>query len=335
MKILILLAFFSAALLAHEGHTHNPASDEMQEAAKTFLASLNETQKSAAKIAFDDDERENWHYFPMARGGVRLDTLRPYQKQLAYALLATGLSQKGFLTATQIMTLEHILLNRRNQSEDQDPQEYYLAIFGEPTDHKPWGWRFEGHHLSLNFTLPSDQVVGVPMFFGTNPAELKTGPLKGLRPLGEIEDLARDFAQKLVDAKLSPVFSEKPPRDILTGQERVAQPQKSAGVTSDQMDSEQLKQLMGIIDAVLEFKRKEVSTDTVREIHANQRDKMHFAWGGSLKAKEPHYFRIQGTNFLVEYANTQGGANHAHLVWRDLKNDFARDLLREHLEKDH
>ncbi len=336
MKFLALLPFyFFSSLLAHEGHSHHPTSDEMKQAASLFLASLDDAQKQSAQIKFSDDERENWHFFPMERGGIRLGALKPHQQQLAYGLLATGLTQKGFMTATQIMALEQILRERGGDPDHRDPQKYYLAIFGHPKKGLPWGWRFEGHHLSLNFTLPKNLVGGTPMFFGASPAEIKDGSMKGIRPLGEIEDLARAFAQKLHREKLSPVFSEKPPKEILTGQDQTARLQPTQGITSDQMKGGQIIQLLGIIDSVAGLQRKEIANDSLRKIHTIQRKKLHFAWGGSLERGQPHYFRIQGTDFLIEYANTQQGGNHAHLVWRDLKNDFGRDFLKEHLEKDH
>jgi len=335
MKSLALLLFSFLPLLAHEGHSHNPASAEMTVAAKTFLGSLDDSQKKAAQFSFQTDERENWHFVPMTRQGLRLDAMKPHQQQLAFGLLATGLTQRGFMTAVQVMTLEQILADRGEDPEHRNPQKYFVAIFGNPSEDKPWGWRFEGHHLSLNFTLSGDHALGVPMFFGTNPAELKTGPLKGLRPLGEIEDLARNFAQELYDAKLSPVFSDQAPKEILTSQDRTAKAQKIEGITSDQLDGEQIKKLYGIIDSVAELKRPEVYKEALQKIHSSQRKKINFAWGGSLEKGKAHYFRLQGTDFLIEYANTQNNANHAHLVWRDLKNDFGRDVLKAHYEQKH
>lgn len=335
MRFPILLATLTSAVFAHEGHNHNPAAEEMNNAATVFLASLDETQSKAAKFEFKNKERENWHFVPMDREGVRFDSLKPHQQHLAFGLLGTGLTQKGLLTATQIMTLEEILRSRGGDPEVRNTEKYSIAIFGTPSPTKPWGWRFEGHHLSLNFSLMGDKVVGLPAFFGTNPAELKKGPLKGLRPLGEIEDAGRAFTNDLIKAGLSPVFSEKPPGEILTAQDSTAKAQEVAGVTSDKLNGEQLKQLLAIIDGVASMQRKELTNDTLRKIHTTQRKKLHFAWAGSLERHGAHYFRIQGVDFIIEYANTQNDANHAHLVWRDLNNDFARDSLKKHYAEDH
>ncbi len=335
MKIPALILAFAAPLFGHDGHLHNPAAEEMSVAAKAFLSSLDEVQTKAAKIDFKSPERENWHFVPMDRDGVRFDALKPHQQHLAFGLLGTGLSQKGLLTATQIMTLEQILQDRGGDPERRNTEKYSIAIFGIPDAKKAWGWRFEGHHLSLNFTLIGDKVTGLPAFMGTNPAELKSGPMKGLRPLGEIEDAARNLAVALKKAGLSPVFSEKPPRDILTGQDREATALKTQGTTSDKLSAAQQKQLLAVISEIAELHRKEITNDALRKIFTMQRKKLHFAWAGSLEKNSPHYFRIQGVDFLIEYANTQNDANHAHLVWRDLKNDFARDLLKKHYEHDH
>ena len=196
MKFFILFATLSSFAFAHEGHRHNPAVAEMSETAKVLLASLDEAQTKAAKFPFKDPERENWHYVPMNdRKGVRFDALKAHQQHLAFGLLGTGLTQKGLLTATQIMTLEEVLRSRGQDPKLRNTEKYSIAIFGDPAKDKAWGWRFEGHHLSLNFSILDDKVIGLPAFYGTNPAELKKGPLKGLRPLGEIEDAARSFAE--------------------------------------------------------------------------------------------------------------------------------------------
>tara|TARA_B100001057_G_scaffold443025_1_gene478824 strand:+ start:1814 stop:2824 length:1011 start_codon:yes stop_codon:yes gene_type:complete len=335
MRFPIILATLTTAVFAHEGHNHNPAAAEMKEAATIFLASLDEKQRKAASFEFKNKERENWHFVPMDREGVRFDALKPHQKHLAFGLLGTGLTQKGLMTATQIMTLEEVLRSRGGDPEVRNTEKYNIAIFGSPSPTKVWGWRFEGHHLSLNFSLIGDKVIGLPAFYGTNPAELKKGPLKGLRPLGEIEDAGRRLAKDLIKAGNSPVFSEKAPKEILTAQDSTAKVQEIKGTTSDKMDGEQVKQTLAIVSQVASMQRGEITNETLRKINTTQRKKLHFAWGGSLERNGPHYFRIQGVDFIIEYANTQNDANHAHLVWRDLKDDFARDSLQKHYAENH
>jgi len=335
MRFPIILATLTTAVFAHEGHNHNPAAAEMNEAATVFLASLDGAQRKAASFEFKDKERENWHFIPMDREGVRFDALKPHQQHLAFGLLGTGLTQKGLMTATQIMTLEEILRSRGGDPKVRNTEKYNIAIFGSPSPTKPWGWRFEGHHLSLNFSLLGEKVVGLPAFYGTNPAELKKGPLKGMRPLGEIEDAGRQLAKDLIKADMSPVFSEKAPKEILTAQDSTAKAQEIMGTTSDKMNGEQVKQILAIVSQVASMQRGEITNESLRKINTTQRKKLHFAWGGSLERNGPHYFRIQGVDFIVEYANTQNDANHAHLVWRDLENDFARNSLKKHYLENH
>ena len=335
MRFPTILATLTTAVFAHEGHNHNPAAAEMNEAATVFLASLDGAQRKAASFEFKNKERENWHFVPMDRKGVRFDALKPHQQHLAFGLLGTGLTQKGLMTATQIMTLEEILRSRGGDPKVRNTEKYNIAIFGSPSPTKPWGWRFEGHHLSLNFSLLDDKVIGLPAFYGTNPAELKKGPLKGMRPLGEIEDAGRQLAKDLIKADMSPVFSEKAPKEILTAQDSMAKAQQIMGTTSDKMNGEQVKQILAIVSQVASMQRGEITNESLRKINTMQRKKLHFAWGGSLERNGPHYFRIQGVDFIVEYANTQNDANHAHLVWRDLKDDFARDSLKKHYLENH
>ena len=243
MKSLAILLLSAASLFGHAGHKHL-ATTEMANAASTFLKSLDEAQSKAAKFEFKNDERENWHFVPMVRKGVRFGTLKPHQQHLAFGLLSSGLSQKGLLTATQIMTLEQILADRGGDPELRNTEKYYIAIFGAPSGNQPWGWRFEGHHLSLNFTVIGNRVTGVPAFFGTNPAELKKGPMKGMRPLGQIEDASRALAVKLKTAGKSPVFSDKAPKEIFTAQDRIAKPQEARGVVSSKLSDDELTELL-------------------------------------------------------------------------------------------
>ena len=288
MRFPTILATLTTAVFAHEDHNRNPAAAEMNEAATVFLASLDGAQRKAASFEFKNKERENWHFVPMDRKGVRFDALKPHQQHLAFGLLGTGLTQKGLMTATQIMTLEEILRSRGGDPKVRNTEKYNIAIFGSPSPTKPWGWRFEGHHLSLNFSLLDDKVIGLPAFYGTNPDELKKGPLKGMRPLGEIEDAGRQLAKDLIKADMSPVFSEKAPKEILTAQDSTAKAQQIMGTTSDKMNGEQVKQILAIVSQVASMQRGEITNESLRKINTTQRKKLHFAWGGSLERNGPH-----------------------------------------------
>ncbi|MDA0768083.1 MAG: DUF3500 domain-containing protein [Verrucomicrobia bacterium] len=330
LSLSLLLTPFASA---HEGHSPSSHADAMAAAADTFLDTLNDEQKAKAVFEFKNDERENWHFVPLDRKGIILSDLQPAQQTLAFGLLGSALSTQGLLRATSIMSLEQFLAVRENNPVLRNPQKYYVAIFGTPKPGGTWGWRFEGHHLSVNVTVANGKALALtPIFFGTNPAEITEGPRKGLRPLGNIEDLGRSLATSLKAAGKPVVFTDKAPDDIITGQERAVTALEVQGVTTGDMDNDQRAQLRNLIIAYLDNHPADAIADTVAEMKAADLGKIHFAWAGGLNKGDPHYFRVQGETFLMEYANTQNNANHAHAVWRDFKNDFGRDLLKEHLE---
>jgi len=173
----------------------------MAETANRFLKSLSPEQRAKAQFPFGEEERFFFHYipsddFPKAlkrpRMGLTLREMTPQQKHLASALLSAGLSQQGYIKATTIMSLEEVLRAVEGDSgERRNPEKYHFSIFGQPADKGVWGYRIEGHHVSLHFTVIDGSATGNPAFFGSNPAEVRSGPLKGLRVLGNEEDKAR------------------------------------------------------------------------------------------------------------------------------------------------
>lgn len=344
MKKIILTSFvFLSPLLAHEGHehatekksSHQVVAKEMTEAASSFLAILDEAEKKRARFDFSDDERENFHFVPRQREGVRLDTLAIEKQHLAHALLASGLSHKGYLTANQIMSLEAYLALTEKSPDFRNPGKYFLTIFGTPAAKGLWGWRFEGHHLSINLSLVDGRIQDSPAFFGTNPAEIKEGPRKGQRPLGDIEDAARIFATELHAAGRKVVFTEKAPHDIITGSNRNPKALAAEGVHSEKLNDSERTKLFSLFKIIYALQRGELSANELKKLREQDEKKITFAWGGSLEAGQAHYFRLQSPDILIEYANTQNNANHAHLTFRHLHDDFGRDLLKEHYEHDH
>lgn len=325
----------SPILRAHE------AAGEMAEAASVWLATLSEEQQELAQFSLTDSERENWHFVPKPfegeemRGGLTLKDMRPDQQHLAYALLQTGLSHRGFLSATQIMSLEQVLWELENDPK-RDTSMYYVSIFGEPGA-EAWGWRFEGHHLSLNFTISGGKVVsGTPNFFASNPGEVVEGPRKGLRVLAAEEDVAREMVLSLSDEQRAiAVFDKKSPRDILTSAEPTVTALGDAGISWKELEPEQRKQLRKLIHVYVHRLRAEVAKDDLAAIKEAGMENILFAWAGGLEKGEPHYYRVQGPTFLLEYANTQNNASHVHAVWRDFEGDFGRDLLKEHYQAHH
>jgi hypothetical protein len=311
---------------------HSPA-EEMADAARTFLASLDESRRERAAFKWDDAERLNWHFVPRDRKGLAWKDMTPAQRHLATALLASGLSQRGLIKATTIMSLEEILLElEQGRGPKRDPEAYFWSIFGEPSTSGTWAWRVEGHHLAINVTLVEGKgIATTPSFYGSNPAEVRQGPRKGLRPLAMEADLARELLGTLdAEQRRDAITSETAPRDILTGTERKVSPLSPAGLPASRMNDAQQKLLRRIIDEYVRRVRPELADADLKAIEDSGFEKVHFAWAGPEAAGQGHYYRVQGPTFLLEYDNTQNNANHIHTVWRDFTGDFGADLLAEH-----
>ncbi len=311
----------------------------MTGAARNFLAALTPEQRAKATFAVDADERQNWHFIPKERLGLTLKEMAPAQRHLAFALLNSGLSSKGYVKATTIMSLEQILqeMEGPNRRFPRDPELYHFSIFGTPDAGGTWGWRVEGHHLSQNFTIVDGAFASAtPNFMGTNPGEVKQGPRAGLRVLGAEEDLARSLVKSLTEAqRQQAVFSQLAPEDIVTGAARVAAITNQVGVMVGELNLGQ----QSIVDQILREYcgrlRGELAAADLARLDAAGRGQIRFGWAGGLERGEKNYFRLQGPTFLLEYDNTQNDANHAHSVWRDFEKDFGRDVLKAHLERGH
>lgn len=337
-----LLSFLLCAMpaLAHPGHDSEPAADlvavgrDMADKAAAFLAALTPEQSARARFEFADAERENWHFVPRSRQGVSLGELSAEQRAAARALLASALSARGLLKVDAIIALEPVLARLENNPRVRDPGKFYLTVFGSPSASAPWGWRFEGHHVSFNFTLKNGQPASVtPSFLGANPAELRApadaAASPDARPLAREEDLARVLAVALQDSGQPVLFSDKPPREILTAADRRLRQLDPVGVKAADMTSAQRDALLSLISEYAERHRPELAARDLARARA-QLDQLRFGWAGSLVRGEAYYYRVQGPDFLIEAANVQNRANHIHTVWRDRANDFGRDLLGDH-----
>ena len=312
---------------------------DMQEAAAAFLDSLTLEMKVRATFPLDDEEeRTNWHFVPKTgeRKGVDLKDLNEEQEAKLQALLAASLSAQGQEKVANIQDLESVLFIMENK-DHRDPELYYTTIFGEPTAGGTWGWRFEGHHLSLNFTVVNGKLLAnSPNFWGANPATVPVGLTTGLRALEAEEDLAREFVKSLnKEQKAVAIIADEAPRDIYTSANKTADPLSPDGLLLTGMDADQKKALRNLIfeyvnnmpQAVAEARREELAEAGLNNIS--------FAWAGPIEKGGKHYYRIQGPTFLIEYDNIQNEGNHIHAVWRDFDGDFGRDILREHHKHQH
>ena len=369
---------------------------EMADAAATWLGSLTPEQRVIAQGAApaDDDpldaERRRWFYTPTDHGGLTVHEQRPAQQRAAMRLVATGLSMAGYVTVATTMGLENVLdrvegfVTRFDRQRGRDPGLYYLRVFGEPGGEGPWGWRFGGHHVSLNNLVVGGELVATtPCFMGADPA---SAPLLGgalNRPLGRVEDLARELVRSLSpDLAARAVLLGKAPSDVVTANRAtVAQGDQVIPLSgiwrdprfSDDAEQVKLQALSDAIDAAaaytpddhrtLEytqapkgipgcdldrsqrelllallgtyFDRVPESVSPLAAYDDTALDAVHLAWAGPTEPGEPHYYRLQGPRLLIEWDNTQRGANHAHSVWRDPEADFGLDVLARHRAQHH
>jgi hypothetical protein len=318
-------------------HHHVHTVSVMTETANRFLAALSSEQRAKATFQFGDDERMNWHFIPKERKGLTLGEMSPYQKHLASALLAAGLSQTGYIKAVTIMSLEDVLKVLENDSgERRNPEKYHFTVFGTPSDTGTWGWRVEGHHLSQNYTVVNGQVVDGPSFFGSNPAEVRLGPRKGLRTLAREDDLGFEVIHALDEPEQKiAIVDAKAYSDILTAANRKAALQgQPSGLPAAKMNARQFDALRALVELYAYNLPDDLAERRMEQINRAGRN-VYFAWAGGIKPADPHYYRVQTPSFLIELDDTQDNANHIHSVWRDFNGDFGGDLLKAHYETSH
>jgi Protein of unknown function (DUF3500) len=313
------------------------AASLMTECAKRFLASLDTGQRGKTTFPFDTDERMNWHFIPKERKGLPLREMKPYQKHLASALLAAGLSQTGYIKAVTIMSLEDVLKIMENDSgENRNTEKYYFSVFGTPSDGGTWGYRVEGHHLSQNYTVVNGKAIDGPSFFGSNPAVVRQGPRKGLHTLAGEDDLGIELIHALDEhqqkvAIVDPIAY----KEILTAATRKAALQgMPSGLSASKMNPMQFDALTALMNEYARNVPDELAENRIAQINEAGRN-IYFAWSGGIDRGDPHYYRVQTRSFLIELDDTQDDANHIHSVWRDVTRDFGQDLLQQHYEADH
>ena len=332
-----LLFVFSALALLTAAYERIHSPSVMADAARAYLASLTPDERARTTFSFDSDERLNWHFIPIERKGLALREMTSAQKHLAEALVSAGLSQEGIIKADTIMSLEQVLKDKEHgKGPERDPEKYYVSIFGEPSEQGTWGYRFEGHHISMNFTVVNGRIASSPNFFGANPAEVKEGPRAGLRALPREEDLGRELIKSLTAAQRSTAIVEKDAyKDIVTSDSRKAalngQPN---GLPFSQMTAKEKEILTALVTEYASNFPGQIADARMDQFHKTQ-DKLYFAWAGGIEPGQPHYYRVQTPTFLIEFDCTQDNANHIHSVWRDFNGDFGEDLLAEHYKASH
>jgi hypothetical protein len=321
---------------AYVGFEAEGAGQRMTTAAEKFVASLSDEQKTKAVLAFDDRERTNWQFIPLqdkdrkpTRKGLRLEEMNDNQRKLALDLVRAGTSMSGYDKASTIMSLESILNElEKGKGPVRSPGWYFFTVFGTPARGGKWGWRVEGHHLSLNFTVDRGKVLGsTPAFFGANPADVKAGERKGLRTLPEAEDSARELFASLDDEQRQVALQKKQFSEIEAGKPtpNVGGP---VGLPAAKMNAKQQAVLQKLIEGYANRMPPDVAAHELERVRAAGLEKVHFAFARDEdKPGKPYTYRVQGPTFVIEFLNVQGDsagnpANHIHSVWRNLAGDF-------------
>jgi hypothetical protein len=332
-----LLAVFTGSVI----YGSQKSAAAMAKHAAAFLDSLSADQKAKAAFPFDSDDRLRWHFIPnemFPRKGLMLKDMNETQRRLAHDLLRSGLSAQGYAKVTSIIELEDILkVMEAGGRFARNKEEYLFSVFGTPAAKGRWGWRIEGHHVSLRFAVVDGAVSGdvssSPMFLGTNPAEVQDGAKKGLRVLADEEDAARALLMSLpAELRKQAVASAVAPNDILTMNRNDITPLPDQGVLYSALPAKQQALLVRLIEVYAGNMAADLAAARMTRLKAAGLDKIRFAWLGEIEKGKRHYYSVQGPTFLIEYDNTQNNGNHIHSVWRDFNGDFGRDVLREHVK---
>jgi hypothetical protein len=340
-----------AAVLLMAAYKRADQSSVMANAAQAFLNSLWPDQKAQVTYKFEDDQRMEWHFVPLPLGGNAASTkpngrkglsfgqMAPFQRELATALLAAGLSQQGFIKAQSIMSLDQVLLlmEQGAGANRRDPDNYYVTIFGTPAATGTWGYRVEGHHISQNYTIVNGKIEDAPSFFGSNPAEVRVGPRKGLRVLAAEDDYGYEMIESLDAAQKATAIVDKTAyTDIITSDSRKAALNGAPnGLPASKMTAAQYEKLLSLIEAYADNVPPQMGEQRMEKARKQPKDATFFAWAGATNRGGLHYYRIQTPEFLIEFDETQDNGNHIHSVWRDYQNDFGADLLKMHYDASH
>lgn len=316
------------------------SAQDISSKANTFIDLLDAPLKAKTVYPMKDEERFNWHFVPRQRNGPTLHDFSPAQREAALDLLHASMSEQGFQRATNVFKLEKILQGVEGKAENdayRDPLNYHFTIFGKPSPDKPWGWRLEGHHISLNFSSAKGEIVSAtPSFFGSNPAVVPSGKDKGWETLKIETELGLSLVNSLsAEQRKKAVFAETALPDIVSFNTRKAQTLSPGGIAYNELTDDQKKMLLKLLDVYVGNYSLGFSNTLMNKIKKAGIDNLSFGWAGGFERGVGTYYRIQGPMLLIEYDNTQNNANHVHTTVRDLNNDFAEDILKEHYLKEH
>ncbi|MFJ4866725.1 DUF3500 domain-containing protein [Streptomyces sp. NPDC088748] len=307
-----------------------PLAQAMSESALGLLRALTPGQHAAATGPFNTPDHREWTYYSGPRAGLALADMSAHQRDLALALLDTGCSAAGAKTARAIIELDAIT---RGAAEEGH---YWIRVLGSPHPRNPWAWRINGHHLAVHTTVVGALISSTPLFFGAKPAHITHGPHAGLRTLHREEDMARALLHTFDGTQRDTAIIGLPPEDIITRADPLADPTKvPIGLSYAGMNSTQQEQLRDLVSLYLGRAPQPVADRVWQDAHDHDLTAATFAWAGSDQPGQGHYYAVRAPTFLLEYDNTQQGANHIHSVWRSFRGDWGADLLAQHFEAHH
>ena len=304
----------------------------MRIAATTFVGTLAETQRATAVHAFHDDAARRWiEYRPRPRPGVSLADLGGDARKAAHRLLATALSPHAYAQAMTVFALEEVLDRQEGWRRGRHSDDYRVVVFGEPGAGagEPWGWRVEGHHVSVTMTVADGRVSPAPVFLGANPARVGHAGRTVVRPLAAEEDLGRGLLLALSPAaRRAAVVADEAPYDTYSATRATAPDRlEPAGVASADLRTAERALLDQLVGLYLDRLPTELAAAEARRIAGSP---LHFAWEGPPGPGTRHYYRIQADDLLIEFDNTTDDGNHAHTVLRRPRSDFGADVLAAH-----
>lgn len=320
-------------------------SQDLSILANEFIAVLTPELKEKTLFALDANEKFKMYYIPIDRKGSSFNDFNEKQKNAAIRLLRASLSQEGYRKATEIMALEKVLFKLENNQLKmpdgtpiiRDYLDYHFWIFGTPSDKGIWGWKFEGHHLSLNFSANKNTIIAsTPSFMGTNPAIGAVEGFEKKQVLKQEMELGAAFAISLDEQQVKIAqFSKTAPKEIITANNRTAHKIAPKGISYKELNKVQQAMFIKLLAVYIDNYQFGFAAELYKKIKVAGIENLSFAYAGEPKIGKGYYYRIQGPMLLIEYDNVQNNANHVHSVVRDLTNDWAEDLLKKHYQKKH